>query len=617
MENKKRVGTDFSGVGAFDQALIRLGVNYEKVFACDYNYFARKTYILNFGTEDDLVLANSKEHKMYCDGMEFIILGKDSELEKRILELTNSELNEKKQKSLEAKIEKLETELREFEKKCKKLSIYDKDLEVCKYNFAVDADVFACMFSFYYPFNVYDRQIPEESLDEYVTTPPCQSFSLAGKRLGKDDKRGILFFNSLEFIDKNRPRHFYFENVKGLLSDDKQDKKADYGRTFQEWVNYLGGKSINGVPTIFPYEDSVPYHIYFKVLNAKDYGVPQNRERIFIIGIRDDEDNNFNFPKEFPLQQRLKDILEPVVDEKYFLSDEMVTKLIKENGKEFINQDTQASRVHNLEEPFPVLCAGTHGYASGYIKEDKLLNRNKYNNYSESEISSTITAGGTAVGSNLPLVVTNEIIQLNDPIHSNDRIYSDEGISPTLNTMQGGNRQPFVQVSDGHQSKIIIDEEYKIGAIRGRNHENPKSRKSGLETVQMLEINQNGVSNALTTVQKDNVVIINSNTIKGFEVAEEGDSIVYDMPNSKTRRGRVGKGVSQTIDTSCDIGVFTKQRIRRLTPTECFRLMNFNPEMIEKTISSGLISDSQLYKQAGNSVVVQHFVDLYSKLNLK
>jgi DNA (cytosine-5)-methyltransferase 1 len=102
-----------------------------------------------------------------------------------------------------------------------------------------------------------------ESLDIYMTSPPCQSFSLAGKRLGKDDKRGVLFFNSHEFIQVNKPRFFIFENVKGLLSDDN-------GKTFSEWVAMLGGKSVNGNPVLFPYEDSVPYHLYWKVLNAKE-----------------------------------------------------------------------------------------------------------------------------------------------------------------------------------------------------------------------------------------------------------------------------------------------------------------------------------------------------------
>jgi DNA (cytosine-5)-methyltransferase 1 len=216
-----KVGSDFSGVGAFNQALTRLGVEYQEIFACDMDKYARQTFIHNYG-----------EPK-------------------------------------------------------------------------------------YYPTNVYDREIPSESLDIYMTSPPCQSFSLAGKRLGKDDKRGILFFNSYEFIQKNNPRFFIFENVKGLLSDDG-------GNTFQEWINMLGGRSVNGLPILFPYDNALPYHLYWQVLNAKKHGVPQNRERVFLIGIRDDKDNNFRFPAEEYLSKRLKDVLEEEVDDKYFLSEKMV-----------------------------------------------------------------------------------------------------------------------------------------------------------------------------------------------------------------------------------------------------------------------------------------------------
>lgn len=186
----------------------------------------------------------------------------------------------------------------------------------------------------YYPTNVYDREIPSESLDIYMTSPPCQAFSLAGKRLGKDDKRGILFFNSHEFIKVNQPRFFIFENVKGLLSDDG-------GKTFQEWINMLGGKSVNGLPVLFPHDDSVPYHLYWKVLNAKHHGVPQNRERVFLIGIRDDKDNSFQYPKEEHLYKRLKDVLEDDVDEKYFLSERLLSyfadhkEMHKERGNGF------------------------------------------------------------------------------------------------------------------------------------------------------------------------------------------------------------------------------------------------------------------------------------------
>lgn len=214
-------GSDFSGVGAFEEAIKRLCIENKTVFACDLDKYARITFKANHGEPD------------------------------------------------------------------------------------------------YYPENVYDRKIPEKPLDIYMTSPPCQAFSLAGKRKGEDDKRGVLFYNSHEFIVKNKPRYFIFENVKGLKSD-------NFGRTFQIWLDMLGGKSVNGNPVIFPREDATPYHIYHKVLNAKHYGVPQNRERVFIVGIRDHAYNDFNWPKKIPLKKRLKDILEKDVDEKYYLSDKML-----------------------------------------------------------------------------------------------------------------------------------------------------------------------------------------------------------------------------------------------------------------------------------------------------
>lgn len=387
-----KVGSDFSGIGAFDQALIRLGIDYKTVFACDMDKYARQTYIHNYGEPE------------------------------------------------------------------------------------------------YYPENVYDREIRTDPLDIYMTSPPCQAFSLAGKRKGESDKRGVLFYNSHEFIKENNPRYFIFENVKGLLSDDS-------GRTFQRWLDFLGGKSVNGNPVIFPHEESVPYHIYWQVLNAKDYGVPQNRERVFIIGIRDDTDNNFSFPKPFPLTKRLKDILGTEVDEKYFLSDKMINKITfqeKDNGEVAnLNKGGERGSVYSID-------ATSCGYE----------------------------------------IATAEIIQLNNPIHSNDRIYSEEGLSPTLNTMQGGNRQPFV-----HQL-------------------NPSKESGGAQPYK-----QNRIYDA------------------------DGISPVLD-----TERGRPSY-----------VNGF---QIRRLTPRECFRLMDF-PDTF-----TWPVSDSQAYKQAGNSIVVQCLVDLISKLNL-
>ena len=104
--------------------------------------------------------------------------------------------------------------------------------------------------------------------------------------------------------------------------------------------------------------------------------------------------------------------------------------------------------------------------------------------------------------------------------------------------------------------------------------------------------------------------IVKSATLSGYEIAEEGDSINFSVPNSETRRGRVGKQVAQTLDTACNQGVYT-DKIRRLTPRECFRLMDF-PD----TFDFSVVSDSQAYKQAGNSIVVRVLEKIIKNLNL-
>lgn len=435
-----KVGSDFSGVGAFDQTLKRLGINYETIFACDMDKYARQTYIHNYGKPK------------------------------------------------------------------------------------------------YYPENVYDREIPKYSLDIYMTSPPCQAFSLAGKRKGEDDKRGILFYNSHEFIKKNNPRYFIFENVKGLLSDDG-------GKTFARWIDYLGGKSVNGNPVIFPHEESVPYHVYHKVLNAKNYGVPQNRERVFIIGIRDDEDNNFSFPKEIPLTKRLKDVLEENVDEKYFLSEKMTEVLKRHNNAIIKNENPDKSACIHAgyfkmggrdQQYLKVKSATSKGYELAEIGEDS--------------------------------------INFEHPNSKTRRGRVGVGVSQTLTTS--------------------CNQGVVIGAIRGRNIDNPKSRESGLPTTQMLEINENGTANCLTTVQKDNVVIID-------DIYNNREERVFTEYSPTIRSERQGLKVNDTF------------KIRKLTPRECFRLMDF-PESFDFSC----VSDSQAYKQAGNSIVVNVLSEIIKKLKL-
>ena len=164
------------------------------------------------------------------------------------------------------------------------------------------------------------KEVPQ--LDLYVAGFPCQSFSHAGKRGGFNDTRGTLFYNVAEFIKVNQPECFILENVKGLLSHDN-------GRTYQTITDVLtnGGGTLNGQMGMNTIEDGLGYHVYTKVLNTKDYGIPQNRERIFIVGFK--YWKTFNFPIKIPLKLKLKDMLQDNPNSKYILSKKMVENIFE------------------------------------------------------------------------------------------------------------------------------------------------------------------------------------------------------------------------------------------------------------------------------------------------
>lgn len=236
----------------------------------------------------------------------------------------------------------------------------------------------------------------------------------------------------------------------------------------------------------------------------------------------------------------------------------------------------------------------------------------------------------------------------------NCRVYDADGLSPTICTMGGGNQEP----------KVL---EPCIGAIRGRNPDNPSDRTAGVPTQQRLEINQSGVSNTLTTVQKDNVVVIPQATKQGYIECEMGGVADLSYPSSKTRRGRVQENgticptlmagqqdvcyiepnkiniCGEEIETNgpmaldeqnkyvrkdfC-VGTLTTDgsspkhnnriiqtdfRIRKLTPLECWRLMGFDDADHKRAENSG-VSNSQRYKQAGNSIVVNVLEAIFRKM---
>lgn len=216
-----------------------------------------------------------------------------------------------------------------------------------------------------------------------------------------------------------------------------------------------------------------------------------------------------------------------------------------------------------------------------------------------------------------------------------------------------GERQESNSVArtlSANDEKSWVGNYLKIGAFRGRNPDNPSQRVAGQRNEQVLELNQKGVSNTLTSVQKDNVVVqIPANTKKGYEVLREGDSLNFSVPTSKTRRGRVGKGVAQTLDTSCNQAVIAKKNyiqcdasgndckpseiteskvnviandfnIRRLTEIECERLQGFPDDWTKLGIYDGvekIVPKTQRYKMIGNAVTVNVVREIAKRILLK
>lgn len=335
---------------------------------------------------------------------------------------------------------------------------------------------------------------------------PCQDISLAGKQKGlfNDDgsqTRSGLFFEALRIIEETKPKIAIAENIKNLVS-----KK--FNAQFQVVLSSL---------------ESAGYNNYYRVLNAKDFGIPQNRERVFIVSIRKDIDTGlFKFPEPIPLNKRLKDLLEAEIDEKYFLSSKALEKMtlnFDKAGKNFIDivghsgTGGQKGHIHTIDGGIGALSATDY-------KQPKQIVINQVGQiYPDS--------GNPQAG----------------------RVYDAEGISPTMDTCSGGNRMP----------KILIPEKTK----------------------------------------------------KGYAEAEDGDGVYLNRPHQK--RGCVQKGLIQTLKCSgSDVGIVEGLRIRKLTPKECFRLMGFDDESFRK--AEVVNSNTQLYKQAGNSIVVNVLENLLSEI---
>ncbi len=251
---KIKVGTAFSGVGAFEQALNILNIPHEIIFACD-----------NGGIMLENIL--KKEEK--------------EQLEK-----------------LKEPLEKLNF-VESIYKKNKKNN-FVKQSYLANYDLPEE--------NFYHDVRFLGSHINKD-IDIFVGGSPCQSFSAAGQRGGFEDTRGTLFFEFARCVQEFQPKVFIYENVKGLTYHDK-------GKTFATVLNTF---------------DELGYKYYYQILNARDYGIPQNRNRIFVIGFKD-HDIEFKFPEKQELPYTMADFLIGNVDAKYTLS-EKAKKFITDKGR--------------------------------------------------------------------------------------------------------------------------------------------------------------------------------------------------------------------------------------------------------------------------------------------
>lgn len=399
---------------------------------------------------------------------------------------------------------------------------------------------------------------------------PCQDISAAGKQRGFEDKDGNrtrsgLFFEALRIIEETRPLYAIAENVKALTS-----KKFE--KEFKTVLDSLDGAGYNN---------------YWAVLNAKDYGIPQNRERVFIVSIRKDIDKDgFKFPEKMPLNIRVKDILENNVDEKFYIN--------TDKAKELIKKFVEKNQINEIDQnPKIQWCGSYNGHQSGNVVYER-------------GICNCIDVAGHVEPQKI-MIKKDSVKQIGNIVTTGNfknpqrgRIYDSEGISPCLNTMQGGGLEP----------KFI---EPVICASRGRNPDNPGDRTAGAPTEQRLEPNMDGVSNTLTTVQKDNYLLEPKKILQPVVIgstqqhaAVKNDGICTCLTEAMGAGGGHIPMITDNQKNDC-----CGYRIRKLTPLECFRLMGFSDEEFYRIKG---VSNTQLYKMAGNSIVVDVVERIFNNL---
>lgn len=470
---------------------------------------------------------------------------------------------------------------------------------------------------------VYAGDIPKA--DCWCFGFPCQDISVAGKQAGFQGNRSSLFFRVMYLVgqlkEEDKPTYLFIENVKNLLS---VNGGWDFARLLIEM-------------------DRAGYDAEWQVLNSKDFGVPQNRERCFIIGHLRGRSSVEVFPVEG-------------ADGKNSVSLNLFGCL---NGR-----NSQRDRVYSDDGLAPTISTKPGGntepkvsilFDTSYIGQDGKVR--VYEN-----ICPTLTSRDYKEPRSVGVVCN-----VNPSGKGmNGNVYDSNGLNPTLTTNKGeGNKiaipvltpdrvekrqngrrfkedgEPMFTLTSQDRHGVAID---PLGVLRNVRTEYGKEIRKDYESGKLdisrheflaNEIREDGIANTLSTVQKDNqlAVKVAEATKQGYSECRVGiDTVNLSVPGSKTRRGRVGKEVANTLDTSCNQGIFVKVSdelivyavwyekyqcyiaIRKLTPKECFRLQGWSDNYFEK--AQFVNSDSQLYKQAGNGVTVTVIETIARKMNV-
>ena len=437
---------------------------------------------------------------------------------------------------------------------------------------------------------------------------PCQDVSVAGNQKGivAGQTRSGLLYEALRIIEAKKPSYAICENVKNLV-----------GKKFKPDFDKL----------LFML-DELGYNSYWQVLNAKDYGIPQNRERVFVISIRKDVDNGtFKFPEKFPLELRLKDMLEGDVDEKFYLTPKQVKCLnvnepkgtdilhvgnTKSGGQksDIISADGISSCLNatDYKQPKQIVDVGKEPKVVindtlvpnvvGGVGEKDFGKQYRQGNriYDTKCVSPALMANnGNASGGSL-LILDQQIVDTPAFAQTDNVIIAPLNPSPdgTCRTIKA----QYAKTSEanykntgsrGATGVMKIESAYESVTQVNENYAVMNGGKIGKMTdIYRRAYYEDGVSPTIHTCPGGNTepkVILLDDT-QGFD-----DTRVYKDYSPTLRAARSG------------LKVATDFRIRKLTPKECWRLMGFDDSDFEKAKSAG-ISNSQLYKQAGNSIVV-------------